>query len=123
MTTKQPTEPGSYHWRAKEGDKWEILSVFLPEEHGPLWVLNWRNGDHSLVQRKSGQWQRIPNPDEMQEAWAVRCPAGQYAHVGTEDETITFVDRLNETDMFLSGQEYTCKPVYIVRRESEEGEI
>jgi hypothetical protein len=121
MTTKPPTNPGNYHWRAYEGDTWEIVQAVLYMGAIHIIPISWDN--HSLVKPDGldGQWQRIPNPDEMQEAWAVKCPAGQYAHVGTEDECINERDRLNDTDMFLAGQEYTCKPVYIVRREIEKG--
>ena len=69
-----------------------------------------------------GQWQRIPTPDEMQEAWAVYDKEGKMWAVGsTEDDVKKQAHQRSGVrweDMEL-GFGDTCKPVSIVPRESE----
>ena len=57
--------------------------------------------------------------DEGQEAWAVKCPAGQFAYTGTQDECSRKCADLNEADMFLGGQEYTCRKVRVCKEVDE----
>jgi hypothetical protein len=56
-----------------------------------------------------GQWQRIPNPDEMQEAWAGFGSDGNFQCCYPEKGTA--IDHATDS--------YYIKPVYIVLRESE----
>ena len=118
MSFNNPT-PNKFWWFKDRARKSWGLYYVQTKQGGGLEAKIFKGSNWLHVDKLDGEWQRIPNSDEMQEAWAVKCPAGQYAHVGTEDECIDERDRLNDADMFLAGQEYTCKPVYIVRREIE----
>ena len=121
MTTKPPTEPGHYHWRAKEGDAWGIFLVILSGGH---LIAKTPPGYCMFAEDMHGQWQRIPTPDEMQEAWAV-CDAESLEPVSISDKSKQdAIDKAwdalgdpRETSQCPGG--YTCKPVSIVPRESE----
>lgn len=53
--------------------------------------------------------------DDGQEAWAVKCPSGQLAHTGTQDECSRKCADLNAADMFLDGREYTYIKVRVCK--------
>ena len=119
MTTKPPTEPGDYHWRAKEGDEWSIVEVYIRD--GVSWVYEdprpFYLHENEHCREVGGQWSKIPNPDECQEAWAVINRHGKIDVCWTcKTHTEAFVKDMNE---ITTSNAHTCKPVYIVPRESE----
>lgn len=123
MTTKPPTEPGIYHWRAKEGDEWEIVRVYEWEDSDdPLHVIFLDTGYSFLDTSLKGQWQRIPTPDECQEAWGI-YQNGMLCHSNESmPVAIQILERLTGK-LWIDLQtydDYTCKPAYVYPLEVEE---
>lgn len=67
-TLKQPTAPGPYWWRKKEGDEWKVVDVQKLDNS----LLVYRFDRPYIVFSPSlmgGEWLPIPRPEQMQEAW------------------------------------------------------
>lgn len=125
MTTKPPTREGFYHWRANEGDEWEIVKIDRNTD-GRFMVhsLDVLDDWSEFIIDMPGQWRRIPTPEEMQEAWAVRdVESLELVSISNEskqdaiDKAWDALGDPRETSQCPGG--YTCKPVSIVPRESE----
>lgn len=107
-----PTEPGFYWWREKDGDEWEIVQIDLHMD------AHFIGGDMCYGAAEcGGQWQRCIRPDEGQECFAVRAPSGQFIEIATQEHCEYRANDLNESDMFLDGQEYDVVPVLVARRQ------
>jgi hypothetical protein len=120
-----PTKPGPYCWRESDGHEWELVTLCgYCVGIGRLWCPT-KRAFHDDMQ---GQWLPVPTAEELvelqakakaydegQEAWAVKCPAGQFAYTGTQDECSRKCVDLNAADMFLDGQEYTCRKVRVCK--------
>lgn len=125
MTTKPPTEPGDYHFKAEGSDEWEIVEVYEWNDPDDPLLVERRDSTRSVSEIEPGQWQRIPTPDEMQEAWAV---------YDVEDKEIIAASSINARDAVMKAWNalgdpretnqcpggYTCNPVAIYPRESEQ---
>jgi len=123
MKTELPTKPGPYYWREKDGDEWEIAQI-----NRCMDVYFVACDMHYKLRETGGEWLPIPTADELvelqackkmvdegQEAWGVFAPAGQCIEINTIANCEQQVTYLNETDMFLDGQEYTCRKVRVCK--------
>ena len=68
---KLPTKPGPYYWREKDGDEWEIHTVFIDDElNNTLMALCPIDDTWYATENWGGQWLPIPTPDELVELQA-----------------------------------------------------
>lgn len=121
MINNLPTTPGQ-HWFKEEGtDNWQPYYVTTLDGEGLICHCSEYNvTSRCLVsEMPGGQWAKAHKPDDGQEAFAVRCPNGQFTYISTEDDCDKQCEHLNETDMFLDGQEYDVVPVTIYRKKKE----
>jgi len=130
MKTELPTKPGPYYWREKDGDEWEIHTVFVDYElNNTLMAFCQMDETWYAVENWGGQWLPIPTAEELvelqdckkmvdegQEAWGVYCPSGQLVLTGDKSDCEQQVDYMNDTDIFATHQKYTCEPVTIARK-------
>jgi len=68
-----PTKPGPYYWREKDGDEWEIHTVFVDYElNNTLMAFCQMDETWYAVENWGGQWLPIPTAEELLELlWRV----------------------------------------------------
>lgn len=111
-----PTKPGPYWWREKEGNGWDV-TIHLISSGGNLVMSH----NHMPPERMGGQWRRIPEPDEGQEALGVFNHEGIFVMASFSDaKAMNECEYLNCEDITLQdGELYTHKPVTIFERDEE----
>jgi len=63
-----PTKPGPYYWREKDGDEWEIHTVFVDYElNNTLMAFCQMDETWYAVENWGGQWLPIPTAEELVE--------------------------------------------------------
>jgi hypothetical protein len=63
-----PTKPGPYYWREKDGDEWEIHTVFIDDElNHTLMALCPIDDTWYATENWGGQWLPIPTAEELVE--------------------------------------------------------
>ena len=71
MSTKLPTKPGPYYWREKDGDEWEIHTVFIDDELNNTLMASCPIDDTwYATENWGGQWLPIPTAEELVELQA-----------------------------------------------------
>jgi len=68
-----PTKPGPYYWREKDGDEWELCTVFVDYElNNTLMAFCQMDETWYAVENWGGQWLPIPTAEELLELlWRV----------------------------------------------------
>lgn len=122
ITNKTPTKTGNYHFKAEGREIWELVNVYeWNDPDDPLHVKFLETGAIFSVNYPKGQWSKIYNPEERQEAWGI-YQNGMLCHSNESmPVAIQILERLTGKlwiDLQTYGN-YTCKPVSIVPRESE----
>ena len=68
MKTELPTKPGPYYWSEKDGDEWEIHTVFIDDElNNTLMALCPIDDTWYATENWGGQWLPIPTAEELVE--------------------------------------------------------
>lgn len=135
ITNKTPTETGNYHFKAEGSDEWSLVEVFYWNSNGQyLHVCRHYDADliYSINDFPNSQWQRLYNPDEVQQAWAVYLGDEIIKTGKTQQDAINKfalfmglyqgadLDQIQDVWDYAEEKEgYTCKPVAIVPRDSE----
>jgi hypothetical protein len=71
MSTELPTKPGPYYWREKDGDEWEIHTVFIDDElNHTLMALCPIDDTWYATENWGGQWLPIPTAEVLVELQA-----------------------------------------------------
>ena len=103
-----PTKSAPYWWREKDGDEWETVTLSC---HDPDLATLWCIENHCMATDMGGQWKRIPNPDEGQEALMIR-------HHNGESDIVEGTATNADID-YWQQRGFTCKPVTIFERDEE----
>ena len=140
MKTELPTKPGPYYWREKDGDEWEIHTVFIDDELNNTLMASCPIDDTwYATENWGGQWLPIPTPDELVELQAkakakaydegetaacIFCPDGKFvlarinAILAWDDLEVIKMDIKRD----LRKQGYTCIKVRVCKEvENEKG--
>lgn len=78
MKTKLPTKPGPYWWRAKEGDKWRLIDVYMHSACKMLFGCFMGDYMGRSLADLVGQWSPCPNPDEVKIFYEIQITKLQY---------------------------------------------
>ena len=126
-----PTKPGPYYWREKDGDEWEIHTVFIDDElNHTLMALCPIDDTWYATENWGGQWLPIPPAEELVElpakakaydegetAACIFCPDGKFvlarinAMLAWDDLEVIKMDIKRD----LRKQGYTCRKVRVCR--------
>jgi hypothetical protein len=138
MSTKLPTKPGPYYWREKDGDEWEIHTVFIDDELNNTLMASCPIDDTwYATENWGGQWLPIPTAEELVELQAkakayvegetaacIFCPDGKFvlarinAILAWDDLEVIKMDIKRD----LRNQGYTCHKVRVFKEvENEKG--
>ena len=119
MSTKLPTKPGPYYWREKDGDEWEIHTVFIDDELNNTLMASCPIDDTwYATENWGGQWLPIPTADELVELQAAKKMMTDLVRAAKKVEGM--LEPLNQRDdkhaRDFSKAISACEPVTIIRK-------
>ena len=116
---KLPTKPGPYYWREKDGDEWEIHTVFIDDELNNTLMASCPIDDTwYATENWGGQWLPIPTADELVELQAAKKMMTDLVRAAKKVEGM--LEPLNQRDdkhaRDFSKAISACEPVTIIRK-------
>ena len=115
-----PTKPGPYYWREKDGDEWEIHTVFIDDELNNTLMASCPIDDTwYATENWGGQWLPIPTAEELVElqAKAKAYDEGQHEWGMFDSEGKFAVTCPNEQKYLANG--WTCRKVRVCKEVDE----
>jgi hypothetical protein len=134
-----PTKPGPYYWREKDGDEWEIHTVYIDDElNHTLMALCPIDDTWYATENWGGQWLPIPAAEELVELQAAKkmVDEGHEMYCVTNGiDAVSYLGKCEshawlgaelvhdrDPDSLTIDDGYTCEPVTIVRKAKNDTE-
>jgi hypothetical protein len=123
MKTELPTKPGPYYWREKDGDEWEIHTVFVDYElNNTLMAFCQMDETWYAVENWGGQWLPIPPAEELVELRACKIELQNIVKANAKEWEMPNDEFIYEFHAWAVNRAkhvlgmHTCEPVTIVRK-------